>query len=270
MKMPTPALRSTAAAALLSLPLATAPAFAQQSQDADQQQIPKMDQQQDTAKSSPGAEGAGQNAAKGPGADTLVATVGDAEIDGADVMAALNALPPQMRQQPPEKLVPMALRQVIMRELILQQARDEKLGEDPAVQELSGDASGSGREDAMVRVWIDREMSNVVTDESVQQAYDDAKARGQKDLPPLEDVRPQIERQLQRQAMMDLQQRLWKNGDIVLYDPSGQPIKMSETGGAAQDKSAEDGSGSPAGDMKTETPRERPASDEDTASQSGN
>lgn len=145
--------------------------------------------------------------------NTVVATVGDAESRGSDVMTVIGMLPPQM-------LVPMALQQLIFRELILEQARSQNLADDPEVVALVESSAQTAEDDAMVQVWLEREMATVVTDEAVQQAYSDTQAQGQQDLPPIDALRPQIEQHLRQQAVQDIQARLRQGADIVLYDPS--------------------------------------------------
>ena len=203
---------STAIAALLSLPLASGAAFAQQSQETGQTQDSTQESttpSQDTAQqqSSQPATGSGQ-AVGDQQSDSVVATVGDAEIRGSDVMTVIGMLPPQLQSQPPQMLVPMALQQLILRELILEEARALNLADDPEVVALVESSAQTAEEDAMVQIWLDREMADVVTDEAVQQVYEGAQAQGAQNLPPIDEVRPQIEQHLRQQAMQDIQMRL--------------------------------------------------------------
>ena len=232
-------LNGAAIAALLSLPLATGGASAQQSQDTNQnsanQNTAEQSQDQGQQQSSQSATETGQAAGdQQADSDTVVATVGGAEIRGSDVMTAIGSLPPQLQSQPPQLLVPMALQQLILRELILEQARSQNLASDPEVVALVEASAQTAEEDAMVQVWLDRELANAVTDESVQQVYEAAQAQGQQELPPLEQLRPQIEQHLRQQAIQDVQTRLRQGADVVLYDPSGQPIQPQTSGGTQQ------------------------------------
>lgn len=108
MRMTNSNMRSTAVAALLSLPVATGGALAQQSQETDQtQQQSSQSQdatQQQLLQSATGSEQS--NGDQQP--DAVVATVGDAEIRGSDVMTVIGMLPPQLQSQPQQMLVPMA------------------------------------------------------------------------------------------------------------------------------------------------------------------
>ena len=232
MRMTNSNMRSTAVAALLSLPVATGTALAQQSQDTGQTQQ-STQQSQATAQQQSSQSATGQ-AASGQQADTVVATVGGAEIRGSDVMTVIGMLPPQLQSQPPQMLVPIALQQLILRELILEEARSQNLAQDPEVRSLVESSTQTAEEDAMVQVWVDRQMANAVTDEAVQQVYEGLQAQGQQELPPVEQLRPQIEQHLRQQAMQDIQTRLQEGADIVLFDPSGQPIQQKQGNGGTQ------------------------------------
>ncbi len=215
---------STAIAAILSLPLATGSALAQQSQDTGQTN-------ESVSKS---AQTSGS-----PQEDAVVAKVGDVDITGADVMAAVATLPPQLQSQPTQMLVPIALQQLVLRELILEQARSQNLSEDSEVTEMVETAMRDLEQNAMVEVWLAREMEDVVTDDAVQSAYEDAKSQSEQELPPLDAVRPQIEQNLRQQAMQDLSTQLQDGADVVFYDASGNPVDESAAG---SDPSASSGS----------------------------
>lgn len=203
-------MRSTAVAALLALPLSAGVAFAQQSDGAGQVRQP-ADQAQ-------GQEG-----------DALLATVGDAEIRGSDVMTLIGTLPQQMQAQPAQMLVPAALEHLILRELVLEEARSENLAEDPEVIALVEGAASGAEEDAMVQVWIERELAGAVTDAEVERIYGTLQPQGNQAVPPMSELRPQIEQQLRQQAMQAIGNMLRQDATVVFYDPSGQPIQQDET-----------------------------------------
>ena len=234
-------MRSTAIAALLSLPVMAGAAFAQQSTEETQSSEAQSSetQSQDT--------GQQQSAAGAPEQDALVATVGDAEIRGSDVMAFIDMLPPHLQSQPPQMLVPMALEQLIVRELVLETAQDQNFAEDPEVKALVDSSAGVTEEDAMVKVWIDRETEGAVTDEAVQEAYEKAQSDSTEELPPIEEVRPQIERFLRQQAMQGIQIRLRDSADIVLYDSTGQPVQQKDA--TPQGQGTEKGNAGASGDQ---------------------
>lgn len=221
--MATTMMRSTAIAALLALPLASAPAFGQEARQA-----------QSTTPANPEATG-GQKAAQADGMeqpDALLATVGEADIRGSDVMSVIAMLPPGLRSQGPEMLVPLALDQLILRELILEEARAQNLAEDPEVARLSEGAAQGAEEDAMVQVWIDRELAGAVTDEAVRQVHDRLRPQDGQAVPPLEQLRPQIEQHLRQQAMQEIRDRLRQDAEVTFYDPSGQPVREAQDGDA--------------------------------------
>lgn len=167
--------------------------------------------------------------AGGAGSDEnmVIVTVGDTEILGSDVSAAISMLPPQLRQQPPAMLVPMAVNQLISRELILREAMAENLKDDPEVVALVTEAQNASEEDAMVQIWLQRKLDESVTDQKVQQMYDEIKANTDQEIPPLEDVRVQIEQQLRQDAFTTLQEDLRSDVEIVFYGPDGKPQTAS-------------------------------------------
>ncbi|SFP24934.1 hypothetical protein [Tranquillimonas alkanivorans] len=183
-------------------------------------------------------------------ADALVATVGDAEIMTSDVRAAIGALPAQMRSQPPEMLVPFAIEQLVLRELIYQAAQAENLGEDPEVVALVEEAGQAAEQDAMVQVWLQRELDAAVTDETVQQTYDQLQTGSDAELPPLEELRPQIEQQLRRQTVEDLRTGLQDDVRVMFYGPDGQPLAAEPAatgGGDTADQNGADAGGADQG-----------------------
>ena len=237
---------STALAVAFALPLTLGTAWAQQSQGTDQSsetanqsqdssQSQSSGQQQTPQQSSQSAGSSGGTSNDGQ-ANALVATVGGAEIRGSDVLTVIGMLPPQLQSQSPDMLVPIALEQLIMRELILEKARSQNLAEDPEVVSLVTGSTQAAEKDAMVQVWLDRELAKTVTDEAVQKSYDEAQ-QGQKDFPPLEAVRPQIEQHLRRQALEELRTQLREGADIVLYDPTGKPVEGSSSGSQSSETS---------------------------------
>nr|WP_111298238.1 hypothetical protein [Paracoccus saliphilus] len=277
-------MRSTALAAILSLPFAAGSALAQDATANDQNSA--MSQGEDAATAgaqdpnsemqADGQQADDQQAAGNPQPDAVVATVGDAEIRGEDVLAVVGMLPPQLQAQSPQMLIPIALEQLILRELVLEKAQADNLSQDPEVTEMVRRTTEDAEKNAMVQVWLDREMAKAVSDEAVQQSYDEAASQGQQDLPPIEVVRPQIEQHLRQQAMQDIRTQLREGADIVLYDPTGRPIEdqaASEQGSGSSTDTSSDAGGMPTG---TETPEaastpDEPASgtDEDATDASG-
>jgi hypothetical protein len=159
--------------------------------------------------------------------DMVIVRVGDADIRGSDISGAISLLPPQLQQQPPEMLVPMAVNQLIARELILKAAMADNLAEDAEVVALVDEAQMASEQDAMVQVWLQRELAGRVTDQDVQAKYDEIKAKSEQETPPLEAVRAQIEQQLRQEALIVLEEDLRKDVEIVYYGPDGKPQTAS-------------------------------------------
>lgn len=227
-------MQTCAVAALLAVP--TAPAALAQNQDAqsgDQTQQPQVaEDQKANGKAQQQAEAGQQQSQQqaeaegGSQPDVLVATVGDEEIRSSEVMTVIGMLPEPLRAQQPDMLIPIALDQLILRELILEKARSENLGDDPEVQQLAADEAATAQDDAMVQVWLQREMDQRVTDQQVQQTYDRIASGAEEgaDVPPLETVRPQIEQQLRQQALGEIRASLHEDAQITFYGPEGEPI----------------------------------------------
>lgn len=210
-------LRSTALTAAFGVSLSAGPALAQESQSQPQAQqgTSSSQQAQDNRK---------------------VATVNGNEIVADDVRQFVDTLPDQLRRsQPPEMILSTAVQQLVMRELILEQARNANLSEDQRVKDLVAQTTQDAQDDAMVQVWLEQKFAEDITDEAVQGAYDALRATSAQELPPLEQVRPQIEQQLRQQAYADLRGELQQGADIVFYDATGNP--MDEQSGANESSS---------------------------------
>lgn len=183
-------------------------------------------------------------------ADQRVASVGETDITGADVTAFIETLPPRIREQPPQMITSIALQQLVLRELLLQEAMAENLGEDPEVVTLVEEAADVAREDAMVQVYLQRELDARVTDEAVQQTYDRLVEQSDQELPPLEQVRPQIERQLQQQAVRAVQKDIAADVDVIVYGPDGAPMQSDQSTEDSSASSSEEASGEATGDSE--------------------
>ena len=220
--------RSTAMVVLLALPLATAPVAAQQSttQSTTQEQSTAERTEQadapDTAETDSAMTEAPEPQSATGGADTVVVTVGDAEISGSDVMRAIGMLPATIRQQPAELLLPIALQQLVLRELILDRARTENVAADPNFTAMAEKASAEATEDATVQFWLQRELADAVTDEAVNSAYERLTSYAQGQVPTLDAVRPQIEQELRRLAMDRVRRDLQAQGPEIVFLSQGQ------------------------------------------------
>lgn len=215
----------------LVLTLAASPLMAQSSGSGDSGSQ-SSDSQAQSSKSGSGNSSSGSSSgdsSKSAQSDEnpRVVTVGDIDILRSDVTATISALPPQMREQPAEMLVPMAVNQLIMRELILMAATDENLDEDPEVAKLVENEQRASEEDAMVQVWLQRELDNSVTDKEVKAEYEEIKTNTDQDVPPLDAVRAQIEQQLRQEAFAGIQENLRNDVQITFYGPDGEPQEVS-------------------------------------------
>lgn len=212
------ALLGTAAALAFTVAVFGTPALAQNDGGSQQQQAGPQ------AGSGDAMNGGGQAGDR----DLLVATVGAAEIRESDVMAALAGLPERARQQPPRVLVPAVVNQLILRELALEAAREANLAEDPEVVAITGDGDEDRLEQALVRVWFQRELADRVSEADIEAAYEDLQEANPDMDRSLSEVRPQIRDMLQRQAASAVGAELREDAEITFYNEEGDPV---ETGG---------------------------------------
>lgn len=213
-------LLSSATAAVLALPLWTSAALAQETQATEGE---GTEQAQQTQQSGEAGQAAGGEQGQGDPSDALVARLGDAEIRSSDVMRAMGQLPSPLNRQPPEMLAATAIQQLVLREAILQQAREADLAQDPEVQSRVAAATQAAEEDALLQVWLERELQTRVPSQAVDQAYAALQAITTGELPPLEQLRGEIEQNLRRQAMEEIQTSLLTGADITFFGPDGQP-----------------------------------------------
>jgi peptidyl-prolyl cis-trans isomerase C len=160
-----------AIAVALALALAASPSFAQSP-------TPKPAPQAPAKKAAPAQKEASKPEANAP--DAVVARVNGTAIYRSDLEALRSTLPPQVQQQPPDKLYPQLLQQVVAMQLVLQSARKEKLTEDPHVKKLEALAEEQIIQDAYFNGIIRKE----VTEAKVRERYDQAV----KNSPPREEV----------------------------------------------------------------------------------
>lgn len=213
----------------LVVSLAAAPLYAQETDSNTSDTQTQTTQTDSGENTNAGTDSASSNDASSANAseDMVIVRVGDADIRGSDISGAISLLPPQLQQQPPEMLVPMAVNQLIARELILKAAMADNLAEDAEVVALVDGAQMASEQDAMVQVWLQRELAGRVTDQDVQAEYDEIKANSEQEIPPLEAVRAQIEQQLRQEAFIGLEEDLRKDVEIVYYGPDGKPQTAS-------------------------------------------
>ena len=113
--------------------------------------------------------------------DPVVARVNGAELHRSDVIEIMRTLPPQLQQQPPDKLYPMVLDQMVGTMLVSQAGRKTKLQDDPTVKKRVALVQDQIIADAYVQRLIEKN----VTDQKLHARYD----KFVKDAPPREEVK---------------------------------------------------------------------------------
>jgi peptidyl-prolyl cis-trans isomerase C len=116
---------------------------------------------------------AGPARAQDAAADPVVATVNGAQIHKSDVEAAYATLPEQYRQMPFEAIYEPLLDRVIDSRLLLAEADERKLAEEPEVQAEIAQARDNVLRDSLVEQAIEQG----TTDERLRAAYDAMKSQ---------------------------------------------------------------------------------------------
>ena len=99
----------------------------------------------------------------------VVARVNGKEITREDLLQHLQTLPPQLQQQPPETLYPMALDQLVNIELIQEQADKAGLENDEEVRKYVEQA----RKQAIRSVYLIKEVDGKITDDLLKEHYEE-------------------------------------------------------------------------------------------------
>ncbi len=113
-------------------------------------------------------------------ADPVVARVNGTELHRSDVIEAIRGLPPQVQQQPIERLYPALLDQMVGTMLVSQAGRKAKLQDDPEVKKRLALVQDQLIADA----YVQRLLKKQVTDQKLHARYD----KFVKDAPPREEV----------------------------------------------------------------------------------
>ncbi len=114
------------------------------------------------------------------GEDPVVARVNGAELHRSDIVEALRGLPPQVQQQPMDKLYPALLDQMVGTLLVSQEGRKQKLQNDSEVKKRLALAQDQIIADAYVQRILEKSM----TDQKLHARYD----KFLKEAPPREEV----------------------------------------------------------------------------------
>ena len=112
-------------------------------------------------------------AAPNAAANPVIARVGNEEIYRSDLADAMQLLPEQLRNVPPNVLFPMLLDQLIDRKVIAIAARKAGLAEDPEVKRQMARAADQVLQTALLQ----REVGPKLTDEAIRARYDDTVAK---------------------------------------------------------------------------------------------
>jgi peptidyl-prolyl cis-trans isomerase C len=113
-------------------------------------------------------------------ADPVVARVNGTELHRSDVIEAIRGLPPQVQQQPIERLYPALLDQMVGTVLVSQAGRKQKLQDDPEVKKRLALVQDQLIADAYVQKLLQKQ----VTEQKLHARYD----KFIKDSPPREEV----------------------------------------------------------------------------------
>lgn len=119
-------------------------------------------------------------AAKPAAKDPVIARVNGFDIHRSDIEDAARSLPPQMRQQPPNKLYSAILDQMVATTLVAQAARHAKVEDEPDVKRqllLMQDQ-------LIAQVYVHRLVQKNITEAKLKAAYD----KYLKSAPPREEV----------------------------------------------------------------------------------
>ena len=165
--------------------------------------------------------------------DRLVAKVNDVEIRQSDVVNAIENLPPRVQQMPRQMLMPIVVEQLLTRELILEQGQSEDLQSDPAVVSIIEEQTQALEDQAIVNVWVERELGERITEERIQAAFDRFKSANPDSTVTLDEARPQLQQALRQEVMQELSAELREGAEIVLYDASGNPVPENQAGSAS-------------------------------------
>ncbi|KAA2214548.1 peptidylprolyl isomerase [Teichococcus oryzae] len=103
-----------------------------------------------------------------PAENPVVARVNGEEIRLADVQAAVQSLPPELRGAPGPMLFPLVVDQLVAQKAIVSAARAEKLDQDPVVKEAMRRAEEEQLQQALLR----RAVAPALTDEALRKRYD--------------------------------------------------------------------------------------------------
>src|SRR5579885_3150015 len=104
-------------------------------------------------------EAPAEKAAPAPANDPVVARVNGTALYRSDLMALHATLPPQVQQQPMDKLYPRLVDQLVAMTLVAQTARKAKVNEEPAVKKMTMIADEQILQDAYFNAMMKKELT---------------------------------------------------------------------------------------------------------------
>jgi peptidyl-prolyl cis-trans isomerase C len=181
--------------------------------------MPAFAQQQKTAPKAAAPKGAASALAKG-GDDPVVARVNGQVLHRSDLQLALRGAPPQIQQEPLEKIYPQLLNSLVNAQLLAQAGRKAKIDQSTQVKEQIASAENEILADAYVASLA----RGQVTEAKLRQAYD----QYAKQAPQTEEVHARHILVATEQEAKDVIEQVKKGGDFATIakekttDPSGK------------------------------------------------
>lgn len=176
--------------------------------------------QQKKAAPAPKAATAAPAATASGGGDTILARVNGQVVHRSDLDVQLRNAPPQIQQQPLDKIYPALLNSMVNTELLDQAAHKAKLDQNPQVkQEIA-----AAQTQILVNAYVASLARSQITEAKLRQAYD----QYAKDAPKTEEVHARHILVSSEQEAKDIIDQLKKGADFATLakdktiDPSGK------------------------------------------------
>jgi peptidyl-prolyl cis-trans isomerase C len=182
--------------------------------------MPAFAQQQKSSKAAPKEKGAAAELEKSGGGDPVVARINGQVLHRSDLELQLRNAPPQIQQQPLDKVYPALLNNVVNAELLEQAAKKAKIDQNAQVkQELA-----AAQTQILVNAYVASIARSQITEAKLRQAYD----QYAKEAPKTEEVHARHILVSSEQEAKDIIDQLKKGADFATLakdktiDPSGK------------------------------------------------